>query len=166
MAARRRAAAGKRWSATASVALYNASRTRLADGATVGVQRAKVRWRIDGRQRKRTFDVGELGELSGFLAVLRAAYEQDWEPDERGRPIVPSGLPGLAPSTAAAAPAGNVDHGAGEKPEDIPPETVTTSRPLPGLGAQSTAVRNVADAGWPSPPPTGRSRGLRPSPCG
>ncbi len=131
MAARRRAA-GKRWSATASLTLFDASGTPLPDDAEDTAHRAQVRWRVDGKQRKRTFLPDELDDVSGFLTTLRAAYEHDWAADARGWPVVPNGLPGAAPS-----------------PVEVPVEEDTLGdvdrvRQLPGAGARPAAIRDVA----------------------
>jgi hypothetical protein len=83
MAARRRAAAGKRWSANATVILYGRDGAVLPTDTTAAPHRAQVRWRVDGRQRKRTITAPELQQLPGLLADLRAAYEHDC------RPLVP-----------------------------------------------------------------------------
>ncbi|MTV26662.1 site-specific integrase [Nitriliruptoraceae bacterium ZYF776] len=100
MAARRRATAGKRWSANATVTLYGRDGSALPADTTVTPHRAQVRWRLDGRQRKRTLTTLELPELPGFLADLRAAYEHDWDADARGWPLHPRPLP-LDPTTPA-----------------------------------------------------------------
>jgi hypothetical protein len=55
MAARRHAAAGKRWSANASVTFYDRDRQALPADTAATPHSALVRWRLDGRQRKRTF---------------------------------------------------------------------------------------------------------------
>jgi hypothetical protein len=101
MAARRRAAAGKRWSANAAVTLYGRDGAALPAGTTATPHRAQVRWRLDGHQRKRTLTATELHQLPGFLADLRAAYEHDWDADARGWPLTPRPLP-LGPTPAEA----------------------------------------------------------------
>ena len=103
MAARRRATAGKRWSANASVTLYDRDRHALPADTTATPHSALVRWRLDGRQRKRTLNADELVELPGFLADLRAAYEHDWDADERGWPLTPRQLPVEAPTDVPGA---------------------------------------------------------------
>ena len=100
MSARRRAAAGKRWSANASVTLYNRDREALSAGTTATPHSAQVRWRLDGRQRKRTLGADELVQLPGFLADLRAAYEHDWDADASGWPQAPRQLPTEVPVAA------------------------------------------------------------------
>jgi hypothetical protein len=109
MAARRRAAAGKRWSANATVALYGRDGAVLPADTTATPHRAQVRWRVDGRQRKRTFTALELQQLPGFLADLRAAYEHEWDADARGWPLHPRPLPLAPPPADGLAADGDVD---------------------------------------------------------
>lgn len=104
---RRRKSPGKLWSATSSIAWFDATGTQLArtlDTTTVppGAVTAKVYYRVDGRSKKPTFRGPNLrGRVAGFQALLAAAYHGDWKADEYGRPLQPTPLPGSGASSAS-----------------------------------------------------------------
>ena len=136
MAAQRRAA-GKRWAASRSVELYDADGRRLPSDDDGTWHKAKVRWRVDGEQRKATFKREERDELRLLLTELQAAYEHDWAADERGWPVAPLPLPGIP------APAG--DPGDDDVAEPADEDSDASARVLPGAGAGSTAIRDIRD---------------------
>jgi hypothetical protein len=77
----RRAAPGKRWSATSTVA-------ELSGG------RVQVRWRLDGKNRKKTFSgPTAAADAQALRNRLVVAYTDDWPADDRYLPVPPTALP-------------------------------------------------------------------------
>lgn len=102
----RRRSAEQRWSASSTVEFFDDAGTRL-DGAAGTAVKGRVRWRVDGKNRKRTFSgPGFVLEVRAFQASLRAAFEGDWPAGSDGAPVQPTSLrvvsEPVAPSPAAA----------------------------------------------------------------
>jgi hypothetical protein len=98
--AARRAAPGKRWSASQSVELYDAEGIKQPDDAA-GPAKLIVRWRCDKTQRHATFTGANVAaDVAAFVRTLEIAYELDWPADPDGRPIVPTGSEPARPVVA------------------------------------------------------------------
>lgn len=90
----RRAAPGKRWSASSTT-------TELSGG------RIQVRYRLDGKNRKKTFATAE--DATAFQHRLLVAYHDDWPADDDHQPVPPVALPAAQPSEPMDLPTLRVD---------------------------------------------------------
>lgn len=144
--ARRRKAAGKRWSAASTVEWVDCDglslcRTKTAEQAPAHAVKAKVHYRLDGSSRKATFAPGGNGladRVKSFQGLLVAAYANDWPADEKYHPIPPTSLPTATQATGQAT--GKVDgiEGASASNDRVPAA-------LPTLNTAAPAdVENVA----------------------
>lgn len=89
----KRAAPGKRWSATSTTERFDANGAKLGDvgGAAVKV---KVRYRLDGKSRQATFaDPDADTQAVHYRHLLAAAYTGDWDADDRHNPAPAVALP-------------------------------------------------------------------------
>lgn len=96
----RRAAKGKRWSATSSVRRLDASGNVVA--SNVVASKAIVNYRYDAKSRKKTF-IGPrcTDDAQAFQNLLVVAYDEDWPADAQHRPIPPTPLPTPQPIMSA-----------------------------------------------------------------
>jgi hypothetical protein len=91
-----RKAAGRRWSAGSTVALYDHVGAKIPAGSTARPVKATIRYRLDGQSKKYTLKAPGLPEqIRQTQALLTLAYEQDWLADQHGRPIAPAALPAV-----------------------------------------------------------------------
>ena len=96
MATSHRKAAGRRWSAASTVALYDHVDAKIAAGSTARAVKATIRYRLDGQSKKYTLKAPGLpAQIRQTQALLTLAYEQDWLADQHGRPIAPAALPAV-----------------------------------------------------------------------
>ena len=98
---RRRAAAGKRWSASSSAQAWDRNGEPVPVG-DASATKVTVRYRLDGVLRKRSFSGPECwSHAEAFQALLRAAYCGDWPADAEHRPVPP--VPAPTPASPVVA---------------------------------------------------------------
>lgn len=82
---------GRRWSASSSVQLFDKAGRKLAADAAGDVAKALVCYRLDGASRFATFKGHDaVRGAATFQKLLQVAHEQNWEADDRFRPLQPA----------------------------------------------------------------------------
>jgi len=149
MAASRRKAPGRRWSATSTVELYDDAGVRIATAARAVPVKVVVRYRLDGRNKKYTLRGADiLAQVRSTQALLAVAYEQNWGADQRGRPVAPTALPAVGVPPTGGGPSADM----GAEPIVGPDVQVLVlpGREQPGPAAPSSAA-SLPAVGAPLP---------------
>lgn len=132
----RRAAPGKRWSATSTATAWDTSGGRVGPSSPAAAK-VQVRWRLDGKNRKATFTGARCArDAEALSALLRLAYLEDWPADERHRPRRPKALPDSEPEETDGAPGGSAS------------EPPTATLELPAAAAVPTPLDVAALVEW------------------